>query len=260
MKQAYINSLEISFFSSAQDQLDQIIIQLESEDYSDREHGEVEHYINEQGQELLRHLLQGYLDRKASTEIQQPFVNSINEIPLNHVRNQTKRTITSLFGETTVRRKGYSQRHQVSRFLLDAELNLPNDQYSDGIRNRVAREAIRGSFDEAIEVIGDTTGGHVPKRQSLKLVQDVAQDFEHYYQQNRFSEPEDTQDLLVLTFDGKGIVMRPGNLRECTEKAAKKSKRLNSRLSPGERKTENAWLRSRPFIRHILISVPQNLS
>jgi hypothetical protein len=42
--------------------------------------------------------------------------------------------------------------------------------------------------------------------------------------------------LLVLTFDGKGIVMRPEGLRECTKKAALKSKKLNSRLSAGEKK------------------------
>lgn len=41
---------------------------------------------------------------------------------------------------------------------------------------------------------------------------------------------------MVLTFDGKGIVMRPDGLRECTRKAALKSKKLNSRLSAGEKK------------------------
>jgi len=41
---------------------------------------------------------------------------------------------------------------------------------------------------------------------------------------------------MVLTFDGKGIVMRPGSLRECTKKKAKKSQKLNSRLSAGEKK------------------------
>jgi hypothetical protein len=41
---------------------------------------------------------------------------------------------------------------------------------------------------------------------------------------------------LVLTFDGKGIVIRPEGLRECTKKAALNSKKLNSRLSAGEKK------------------------
>jgi hypothetical protein len=40
----------------------------------------------------------------------------------------------------------------------------------------------------------------------------------------------------VITTDGKGIVMRPDGLRECTKKAAQKNKKLNSRLSQGEKK------------------------
>jgi len=34
----------------------------------------------------------------------------------------------------------------------------------------------------------------------------------------------------------KGLVMRPDSLRECTKKAAQKSKKLKSRLSQGEKK------------------------
>jgi hypothetical protein len=67
-------------------------------------------------------------------------------------------------------------------------------------------------------------------------VKDVAQDFEAFYQKTRFIKPEDTSDLLVLTFDGKGIVMRPDSLRECTKKNAQKANKLASRLSQGEKK------------------------
>ena len=49
-------------------------------------------------------------------------------------------------------RKSYSQRDQASQFPLDAQFNLPDDQYSDGIRQRNALEAIKSSFDNAIEV------------------------------------------------------------------------------------------------------------
>jgi hypothetical protein len=40
----------------------------------------------------------------------------------------------------------------------------------------------------------------------------IAQDFEDYYQQNELSKREETQDILVLTCDAKGIVMRPDGL------------------------------------------------
>jgi hypothetical protein len=49
--------------------------------------------------------------------------------------------------------------------------------------------------------------------------------------------PPGTADtLLVMQYDGKGIVMRPEALREATAKAAAGTRRkLATRLSPGEK-------------------------
>ncbi len=236
MNTAYLNTNDFSFFSGAQEQLDELISQLQSEDYANNEHGDIEHYINKTGQELLRRLLQGWLDLKEANEERKSSLINFTGEALNHVRTGTSRQLTSLFGNVTVTRKSYSQRGHSSLFPIDAELNLASDQYSDGMRRRLSKEAIRGSFDDAVETIVETTGGHVPKRQSLNIVRDVAQDFECFYKKKRFIKPEETSDLLILTFDGKGIVMRPDSLRECTKKAAQKSKKLNSRLSAGEKK------------------------
>jgi hypothetical protein len=236
MQVAYINSPDFSFFSDANEQLNMIIHQLQSERYADSEHGKVEEYIKKEGTEILRRLFQGYLDKIAANESPQPYVINAEGEKLNHVRNNTSRKLTSIFGDVTVTRKSDSQRNKASQFPLDSALNLPDDQYSDGIRYQTAREAVRGSFDNAVEAIQDTTGGHIAKRQSLKVTRDIAQDFVGYYQKNQFDKKEDTDDVLVLTFDGKGIVMRPDSLRACTRKAAKNSKKLNSRLSQGEKK------------------------
>ena len=162
MNVAYLNSSEFSFFSCAQDQLDQIIDQLQSDDSMDNEHGDIEKYINQEGQELLRCLLQGWLNLKAAHEEHKSCVTSTTGESLNHVRPGTTRKLSSLFGEVVVTRKGYSQRNHSSVFPLDADLNLPEDQYSDGLRHRLSKEAIRGSFDNAIEAIDETTGGFIP--------------------------------------------------------------------------------------------------
>jgi hypothetical protein len=187
-----------------------------------------------EGNEVLRCLFQGSLDQKAHDELRQSFVTSKTGEILNHVKEKTTRKLTTLFGIVTVTRMRYNQRRQASQFPLDAELNLAADQYSDGVRNRVAWEAIRGFYDDVVETIKKTTGCYVPKRQCLNLVKDIAQDFEAFYQPNQFWKPEVTSDVLVITGDGKGIVMLPDSLRECTKKAAQNSKKLNSRLSQGE--------------------------
>jgi len=157
MNIAYLNSSEFSFFSEAQAQFDQLVLQLSSEDCENSEHGDIEKHINQAGQEILRRLFQGWLDLKAENEIQKDGIKNVAGDVLNHVRTGTTRLLTSLFGDVTVKRKSYSQRRSSSVFPIDAELNLPTDQYSDGMRNRVSKEALRGSFDNAIESIEETT-------------------------------------------------------------------------------------------------------
>lgn len=49
--------------------------------------------------------------------------------------------------------------------------------------------------------------------------------------------PEKTEDLLILSLDAKGIVMRPDSLRLATKKAAQaQSHKLQTRLSQGEKR------------------------
>lgn len=237
MLAAYKNQNEFSAFSASREQLNTIIQSLESAELATKEHGEVERFIQVEGTELLRKLLQGYFDVRRESEIPKREVVSQEGKILNHVRKNTHRNIVSLFGEVTVTRLGYSQRNEASNFMLDKALNLPKDQYSSGLRERIVSEAIKVSFDESVSCIKKTTGGHVPKRQALTLVQDVAQDFTIFYEQNRFSSTEDTSDLLVMSFDGKGIVMRQEDLRAATKKAAsEQEKKLQTRLSQGEKR------------------------
>ncbi|WP_198264594.1 hypothetical protein [sulfur-oxidizing endosymbiont of Gigantopelta aegis] len=204
MNIAYLNSNDYSFFFGAQDQLEQLIKQLQTDKHKNCEHGDIEDFINKEGQEILRRLLQGWLDLKAANEEKRSCVNTVSGDKLNYVRTNTHRSLNSLFGQVTATRNGYSQRNKDSLFPIDAELNLSTNSYSDGIYFRVSKEAIRGSFDDVVESIDSTTAGHVPKRQCLNIVRDVAQDFEGFYKKKRFIEPEKTSDFLVLTFDGKG--------------------------------------------------------
>ncbi len=103
---------------------------------------------------------------------------------------------------------------------------------------RVVTEAVKNSFDETVEGLEKTTGAHVPKRQAEELVTLAAIDFDAFYDQDRVvPEPQESGDLLVLSVDGKGVVMGESDLRPSTQKAAQKRKqRLSSKLSKGEKK------------------------
>jgi hypothetical protein len=143
----------------------------------------------------------------------------------------------TLFGVVKVRRKGYSAHGLSSVFPLDEVLNLPADKYSHGLRRRVGEEVVKGAFEEAALAIERGTGGKVPKRQAEQLTYRLSRDFDAYYQRMDDAGEEHSEDLLVMSVDGKGIVMREQDLRQATRKAAQREHhKLKSRLSRGEKR------------------------
>ncbi|EKU96196.1 hypothetical protein Lepto7375DRAFT_5648 [Leptolyngbya sp. PCC 7375] len=233
--------LSLSFFESALAQFNELVDRLSSADSQNWEHGKLERYIHESGTELLRRLYQGHLDlRYASEDYQSEVVGSDGETR-PHRRKQTQRNLETLFGEVTLNRVGYStQKPEVSAlYPSDGILNLPPDKYSDELRKRVAVEASKVSFSETSRTISSTTGGAIGKRQCEEVTVKVAQDFEDFYAQRAIDRRVASDELLVITTDGKGIVMHPSDLREATAKAAQKAKDSPSkrtRLSPGQKR------------------------
>ena len=73
-----------------------------------------------------------------------------------------------------------------------------------------------------------STGVEVPKRQAEQLVVRAAEDLDAFYEARRAAEGEPPPEgsVVVLTFDGKGVVLHREDLREATRKAAER--RLNA--------------------------------
>ena len=76
------------------------------------------------------------------------------------------------------------------------------------------------------------------KRQLEQLAARAATDFDAFYTDSTPSQATPVEgDLLVLSADGKGIVMRPDALRPATAKAAgRATAKLATRLSKGEKR------------------------
>ncbi|MDA8313595.1 MAG: ISKra4 family transposase [Actinomycetota bacterium] len=146
------------------------------------------------------------------------------------------RPLATVFGGVEVSRLAYRHRGEKNLYPADAVLNLPTELYSHGLRRMAAVESTRGSFDEAVAAVERATGQHVPKRQVEGLAQRTAVDFEAFYQQAGPARAG-PDDVLVISADGKGIVMRPEALRPGTAKAAAESaNKLAARLSKGEKR------------------------
>jgi len=209
------------FYEESRQEFEAIIGHLDSEEAQMKSHSEIERELEKTGRELMRKLLQEHLEARGPGESTQP-VRGSDGVERTRVRPQ-ERKLETIFGPVSTERTGYGQKGSPSLHPLDAELNLPPHKYSLELSRRVAEEAAKNSFDESLDSIHKITGAHVPKRQLKR--------------QAGGSEDKDSGSIMVLSADGKGVVMRIQDLREQTRKAAlKRRRKMGARLSKGEKK------------------------
>lgn len=230
-----IGNAGLGEFEAAWRELEGLIVELRDLSQQMREHGEIEKKIGERGNEVMRLLMQGYLDRVSQAEDKLAHVEGADGCQRRHARSR-RRTLMTRFGAVTVTRLGYSDHGKDSMYPLDARLNLPPESYSHGLREWVGEAAAASSFEATVAHIERHTGGFVPKRQAEELARKLAADFEAFYAQ-RPIEPGSDDGLLVMSADGKGIVVRHEDLREQTRKCAEQDQhKLATRLSKGEKR------------------------
>jgi hypothetical protein len=200
------------------------------------EHAELETHLQQAGRELFRQLMQDHLHLRAQREQRLPEVTDAEQVTRGAVETGHTRALTTVFGEVTVTRLAYRRRGHTNLYPADAALNLPVEKHSHGLRQLAALEATRGSFDDTAEAIERATGLRLGKRQTEQLAGRAAADVEDFYAQRR--PPAGAgRDVLVLSVDGKGIVMRPDALRPATATAAASATtKLSTRLSKGEKR------------------------
>ena len=200
-------------------------------------HSELERHMTEKGQELMRQLLQDQLDFRGIGEAMGPVIGS-GGVSRTFPRMR-ERALSTIFGEVTVTRLGYSAHGEESLFPRDSELNLPPDLYSHQLQRQAVDEIIKGSFDQAADSVMSRTRTRIPKRQIEGIARHAAVDFDAFYEESASVCPVDgkpTSPILVMSTDGKGIVMREESLREKTRRAAAESThKLSKRLSRGEK-------------------------
>jgi hypothetical protein len=223
-------------FEPARAEFEDLVELLESSATVSMTHSQVESLISERGTELMRRLFQGYLNSGGLGEAQRDVISE-DGIVQTHVRVR-KRRVMSKFGPVELPRTGCGSREQSPVYPRDGELNLPEDSYTFGTRKRVAAEAAKNSFDEAVNSIKETTGADVPKRQAEELVRRSAVDFDAFCRGRETIAlvEEETGPIVVISADGKGVVMRKEDLREATRTASEgETHKLDSRLSRGEK-------------------------
>ncbi|HUZ54699.1 MAG TPA: ISKra4 family transposase, partial [Streptosporangiaceae bacterium] len=175
------------------------------------------------------------LDLTASREERRHDVTGEDGVVRTRAEKGRTRPLVTKFGQVTVSRIACRSPGRPNVHPLDAALSLPEEKHSRGLRKLAAVEAARGSIEAAGAAVTRATGVRTGKRQLEGLARRAAAHVEAYYAW-RVIEPAPDGHPLVLTFDGKGIVMLPDALRPATAKAAAASEnKLTTRLSPGEK-------------------------
>jgi len=146
------------------------------------------------------------------------------------------RLLATVLGTVRVTRCAWRAPNAANLYPADAALSLPGRRrHSAGLARLAVAEAVRGSFDTAHAAITARCGTVIGKRQIEDLIIAAAQDIDAFYAAQT-PVPRTREELLVLSFDGKGIAMRPDALRPATRKAAARSKRtFRTRLAGGEK-------------------------
>ena len=185
-------------------------------------------------------VLQGFFDARAAAEVDAHCAGKlaapIDAAGVRHGRCESghlRRQCTTL-GPVSVHRLAFRAPHAGNLYLADEQLNLPPGLHSWPVAKLAAIESARGSFHDAAEALTRACGAPVAAPQAVRAMAIAsAADFAAFYDQ---SAPmmSTAKTLLVLTVDGKGIVMRPEDLREDTRRKAERAAKAG-RLADGDR-------------------------
>jgi len=226
---------ETDTFAPARNSFEEMICWLEGTESASLTHAELEDQVERRGREVQRLMFQDHLDLRAMREERVGVVDAEARVHAS-IEPGHRRHLSTVLGTVSVERLAYRHLGTSNLHPADAALNLPAERHSHGLRRLAAIESTRGSFDDASQAIERSTGVSVAKRQVESLTATAATDVEDFYAA-RAPEPITTDDVVVISVDGKGIVMRPDALRPATARAAgAATPKLGCRLSKGEKR------------------------
>ena len=142
-------------------------------------------------------------------------------------REQTLRArdYCSLFGKFKVARTCYRTPGEPGIFPLDAQVNFPERCYSYFLQEWMTLFEVEHPFKESAGLFEQLFDLEVAESVLMEVAKEAPQDYEAFYAQRPLSPADPEGELLVVSFDGKGVPM-------IKEEAAK----LTAKLGTGEKR------------------------
>jgi hypothetical protein len=140
-------------------------------------------------------------------------------------RQLRARDYFSLFGKFAVPRTCYRTPGEPGIFPLDAQVNFPERCYSYFLQEWMTLFEVEHPFKESAGLFEQLFELEVAESVLMEVAKEAPQDYEAFYAQRPLSPADPEGELLVVSFDGKGVPM-------IKEEAAK----LTAKLGTGEKR------------------------
>src|SRR5207253_4204969 len=113
----------------------------------------------------------------------------------------------SIFGKFKVARTCYRTPGEPGIFPLDAQVNLPERCYSYFLQEWMTLFAVEHPFKESAGFFAQLFDLDVAESVLIEVAQEAPEDYEGFYAQRPVPPEESMGELLVVSFDGKGVPM-----------------------------------------------------
>jgi hypothetical protein len=137
------------------------------------------------------------------------------------------RAYFSLFGKFAVPRTCYRTPREPGIFPLDAQVNFPERCYSYFLQEWMTLFEVEHPFKESSSWLEQLFDLEVAESVLMEVAKEAPADYEDFYAQRPMTQEESGGELLVVSFDGKGVPM-------IKEAAAK----LKAKLGTGEQRQQ----------------------
>jgi hypothetical protein len=136
-----------------------------------------------------------------------PVVTRADGVLLPREQQLRGRDYFSLFGKFAVVRTCYRTPGEPGIFPLDAQVNLPERCYSYFLQEWMTLFAVEHPFQESAGFFAQLFDLDVAESVLMAVAQEAPQDYEDFYAQRSVPPEEKAGELLVVSFDGKGVPM-----------------------------------------------------
>jgi hypothetical protein len=131
----------------------------------------------------------------------------------------------SIFGEITIPRAAYAHPDGGRVYPIDAQLNLPDHQYSYLLLKWMQADGAQKDFRSAVnrfnEIFDFSFFPELPQRQGLPIAESV----EPFYEQQQGPQPETEGSHMAISADCKGVRILKREREEAKEEASAKPRR-----------------------------------